>query len=144
MSDWSERYGPENMPDLQQLSVYIDNSFWETFSQWITEMYQCTPVLQYSKCSMEKGWNIKYRKGGKAICTVYPRAGFVTCMVSVGSKQLAETEEYLETCAPDLQQLYQNTSLFNGGKWLMIDLTSAEILENLQGLLQIRMGEKRK
>lgn len=142
MSNWSEQYGPEQMPNKQQLSDYIDNPLWEQFSRWLTATYACEPLLQYSKCSMERGWNIKYRKGSKAICTIYPRAGSVTCMVSVGSKQLAETEEYLESCAPVLQELYRNTALFNGGKWLLIDLTSAEILDNLKGLLQIRMGGK--
>lgn len=64
-------------------------------------------------------------------------------MVSIGSKQLAAMEEYLETCTSAVQQLYRDTPLYNGGKWMVIDLTSAEILEDVQGLLRIRMNRQK-
>ncbi len=28
--------------------------------------------LEYSKCSLKPGWNVKYKKSGKALCALYP------------------------------------------------------------------------
>ncbi len=143
MMPWYELYDETQRPTREQLAEYIANPLWEQLCSWIETTYQSEMLLQYSKCSIERGWNIKYRKGSRAICTMYVREGYVTCMVSIGSKQLAAMEEYLETCTSAVQQLYRDTPLYNGGKWMVIDLTSAEILEDVQGLLRIRMNRQK-
>ncbi len=142
MTTWDMLYTAEQMPDQVQIAAYMDNPLWEQFSRWIETTYQCQPVMQYSKCSLKRGWNIKYRKGSRAICTVYPESGSFTCLVIIGSKQLQAAEAYIETCSAALQQLYRETALFNGGKWLMIVVTDAVMLEQAKGLLQIRMAKK--
>lgn len=75
MTTWDMLYTAEQMPDQVQIAAYMDNPLWEQFSRWIETTYQCQPVMQYSKCSLKRGWNIKYRKGSRAICTVYPESG---------------------------------------------------------------------
>ena len=114
MMPWHELYDEMQMPTREQLAEYIANPLWEQLCSWIEDTFQSAMLLQHSKCSIERGWNIKYRKGSRAICTMYVRAGYVTCMVSIGSKQLVAAEEYLETCTPALQQLYRDTPVLCG------------------------------
>lgn len=54
---------------------------WEPLNRWICEAYSLSPIYSYSSCSMGRGWNVKYRSGGKALCTLYPAAGAFTCLV---------------------------------------------------------------
>ncbi|KAB2952754.1 DUF3788 family protein [Heliorestis acidaminivorans] len=34
------------------------------------EAYQAKPHITYSKCSAQPGWNVKYKKSGKSLCTL--------------------------------------------------------------------------
>lgn len=85
------------------------------------------------------GWNVKYKKGSRALCTLYPRLGYFTCMVSVGRKETVQAELLLPSFDPYLQALYQKADVFNGGRWLMIDVISEPVLENVKELIQLRV-----
>jgi hypothetical protein len=43
------------------------------------------PKLSYSGCSMDggawKGWNVKYKKSGKVLCSLYPKQGYFLALV---------------------------------------------------------------
>ncbi|MCI8648817.1 MAG: DUF3788 domain-containing protein [Anaerotruncus sp.] len=136
---WNESYPQNKQPTLAQIAEYIQSPFWNTFCQFIETGYQVTPSIEYSKCSLEPGWNVKYKKSGKALCTLYIHEGYFTCMLSISGQQAPEAEALLPLCDPYLQTLYQNTKPLNGGRWLMANVTSETILENLKELLQIRV-----
>ena len=95
--------------------------------------------MDYSRCGLEPGWNVKFKKGSKALATVYLRPGYVTAMVSVAPKDEDAAEGVLLTCTEYTRTLYRNTASSKMGRWLMIDLTSPEVLEDLKALLALRV-----
>lgn len=50
--------------------------------------------MDYSTCSFQPGWNVKYKKGGKSLCTLYPMDGYFIALVVVGPKE----EEEVKIC----------------------------------------------
>lgn len=66
---WHELYPQGNPPETAQISAYIANPLWEELISFLEKTYRSQPLAQYSKCSMDPGWNIKYRKGSVAICS---------------------------------------------------------------------------
>ena len=56
------------------------------------------PILSYSNCAMDKGiwkgWNVKYKKSGKALCTLYPKQGYFQALVVIGAKESADLLTY--------------------------------------------------
>lgn len=130
----------DRAPAPEELDAYIASPLWRSFRAFVEQSYGARPLIQYSKCSMEPGWNLKYRKGGKAICTVYPRSGYFTCLVSAGGKKQREAELVLSGCDPYLQALYRSARPFNGSRWLMIDVSTQQILEDTQRLIRVRMA----
>lgn len=128
---------------MKQLGAAVANPLWEKLCAHIETTYALQPQLQYSKCSMASGWNVKYRKAGRALCTLYPEQNKFTCLVSVGAKEAPEAELLLGSFDPYLQALYNGAKPFNGGRWLMIEVTSEEILENELELLRIRISPKK-
>ena len=90
---------------------------------------------------MEKGWNVKFKKSGKALCTVYPRESYFTAMVVVGQKEKGAVEAALPSCAAALQELYARTREGNGQRWLMIDLEDRDgLYRDVFRLMDIRTG----
>lgn len=126
-------------PTLEEIDGYVRNPVFTLFCSEIKDTYKCNEKIEYSSCSLEKGWNIKFKKAGKTLCTIYPRENYFTVMVVVGKKEKASVEEMLPKCTAELQSIYGQTKEGNGQRWLMIDLEDKESLYyDLLRLIQIR------
>ena len=53
------------------------------------------PNLEFSKCSWEPGWNVKFKKSGKTLCTVYPRENYFTVIVVIGKKEKEKKKGFI-------------------------------------------------
>lgn len=143
--DWTKEFSAEIQPDPQQISAFIDNPLWEEMNQFLKTNYSVEPDYSYSGCNAQPGWNVKYKKAGKSLCTLYPMDGYFIALVVVGSKEVNEVEMILPTCTDYVQDLYKNTdSIPRMGMWLMINVTDSDILEDVEKLIQIRRKIKNK
>ena len=126
-------------PAIEEIDGYIRNPLFTQFCTEIRNTFQCRETIEYSSCSWERGWNVKFKKAGKSLCTVYPREGYFTVLVVVGKKEKAAVEEMLPDCTAQLQQIYHQTQEGNGQRWLMIDLEDQDgLYDDLLRLIQIR------
>lgn len=126
-------------PSLEEMGDYIANPVFSEFCHEVERNYRCRGKLEFSSCSWEYGWNIKFRKSGKSLCTVYPREGYFTALVVVGQKETEAVEALLLECTPTIQELYHKTKTGNGQKWLMIDLEDKdEVYRDVFRLMEIR------
>ena len=126
-------------PTLEEIGDYIRNPLFAQFCSEIKSRYQCNEKIEYSACSMEKGWNVKFKKAGKALCTIYPREGYFTAMVVVAARQKAAVEAVLPDCTAELRNIYRQTREGNGQRWLMIDLEDqAGLYDDVLRLIEIR------
>lgn len=128
-------------PTLEDIGEYIKNP---VFTQFCTDMktrYNCNEKIEFSSCSWEFGWNVKFKKSGKNLCTIYPREGYFTVLVVIGQKEMEAVHAVLEECTPELRDIYMQTKTGNGQKWLMIDLEDKEkMYSDIFRLIDIRRG----
>ena len=141
--NWNELYPKGSQPNLTIVSDYISNPLWTQLCNHVESTYGVLPTMDHSICSAAPGWNLKYKKSGRALCTLYPSKGFFTCLISIGSKEAMQAELALSTCTDYLQNLYWSAKPFNGSRWLMIEVTSQEILEDLEMLIALRVKKKK-
>lgn len=126
-------------PTLAEIAAYVRNPLFETFCNTISETYQCKEKIAYSSCSMKPGWNIKYKKAGKSLCTIYPGESCFTVLVVVGRKEKEAVEAVLPECTDELQAVYRQTPEGNGQRWLMTDLEDPDgLYEDVLRLIAIR------
>lgn len=135
---WDVAWPQQMKPTLSDIGEWIKNPLFEELADWMKETYQLEPSIEFSRCSMDKGWNIKYKKGSKALCALYVRSGWFTAMVTLGAKQVAELEVLLPTFSAPFRKLYEKTPLFNGGKWLVVDVKKEKQLEEVQRLILMK------
>ena len=136
--DWNALYSKEKSPSMEQVTEYINNSLWTDFNNHIQSIYQIDPCMEHSRCSMQAGWNIKYKKGGKSLCTLYPMQGYFIALVVVGSRELTEAEFLMPQCSDYVQTVFKNTKTGNGQKWLMLDVRDREIMDDVFRLINLR------
>lgn len=126
-------------PTLEDMAAYVRNPVFRDFCAALMERYGCREAIEYSACSMEPGWNVKFKKSGRALCTVYPRETYFTAMVVVGRRERETVEAVLPDCSPQLRELYAQTREGNGQRWLMIDLEDRDQLyQDVFRLMDIR------
>ena len=140
--NWFERYPKSQQPTLEEIANFIASPLWGELCAWAEKTYQIEPKVEHSTCSGAPGWNVKYRKGGRALCTLYPDDGQFIAMVSVGVKEAPEAELLLPTCSDYMRELFARTQTFNGGRWLMIRGTDAAVLEDVKKLIRLRVAPK--
>ena len=74
-------------PLLNEIEAYVKNPLFSQFCSEIKEKYKINEKIEYSSCSWEKGWNVKFKKSGKTLCTIYPREAYFTVMAVIGRKE---------------------------------------------------------
>lgn len=134
---WSEIYTKDNMPTIEQVGEYINSPLWDKLNCVLLEDFKARPKLEYSGCSIP-GWNIKYKKGGRNLCTVYPDTNIFRVLVISNECNQMEVDFFIETCCEQIKKSYKNTNYFNGGKWLFIDVENTSTLEDIIELINFR------
>ena len=136
--DWNLLYSNVTPPTWEQITEYIGSPLWADFNERIQSAYQIKPCMEHSRCSMQAGWNIKYKKGGKSLCTLYPMQGYFIALVVVGSRELTEAEFLMQRCSDYVQTVFKNTKIGNGQKWLMLDVRDRGIMDDVFSLINLR------
>ena len=139
MREWALRYPMDREPSMEEIDRYVDGPLWPELRRYFKDAYGAEPQMGYSRCGLEPGWNVKFKKAGRALCTIYPRENYFTVMVVVGTKEKASVEEILPECTIALQSIYHQTREWNGQRWLMIDLEDEdELYHDTLRLIRIR------
>lgn len=131
-------------PTSEDIASFFDKptrSLWQDLNTFIQTRYQTIPKIEYSKCSLQRGWNVKYKKSGKSLCTLYPTSDHFITLVVIKSEMipLIELSTQFE---PYILDLVKATTPFNGTLWLMIKVDNKAILENVKQLLLLKHAPK--
>lgn len=138
---WDKNNGSVK-PSLEEIDDFVESNLWIELRQHIESDYQSLPTLEYSKCSAQPGWNVKYKKAGRSLCTLYPMRGFFIALIVIGQREQAEFEKNLPLFSSYLQLLYKTTESGMGQKWLMINVNDSAVLEDVKRCISIRREKK--
>ena len=140
---WSDAFGKELQPTLQQVAGYIKNPCFDALCANLTALYGVEPQFSYNGFDVP-GWTLKYRCSGKALCTLYPREGYCTALIVIGNKEQQDAELLMPGLSSATQELYQRTRFSAGGRWLMMDVLDENVLTDATKLISLRVKPKRK
>lgn len=129
-------------PDIEEIKGYIGTRVFNEFCFEITEKYKTKTLIEHSCCTFAPGWNVKFKKSGKNLCTVYPKENYFTVLVVIGQREKERAESLLSECSPEIQRIYAETKEGNGQRWLMIDVEDKdEIYNGVMKLIDLRSGK---
>jgi len=141
---WSELFNDGHEPSDNQIKEFVDTPLWDDLTNHLQQTYNVQPKLFYSGCSMQeglwKGWNIKYKKSGKSLCTLYPKQGYFIALVAVGAKESAEADLLIPLCDEYTQEVYNQAKFGAAYKSLAIDVKNGNILYDVKELIALRVN----
>lgn len=145
MSDesWAEAYpSAARQPTLAEMGAFIGAPQWDALRAHLESAYGVSPLAEHSVCSGQPGWNLKYKKSGRSLCTLYPMRGFFIAMVSIGPRDEAEAALLLPSLTAYTQKLYAASRASAMGRWLMLEVRGDDVLEDVYRLIALRTRKK--
>jgi hypothetical protein len=131
-------HNPDSIPSFDEITDYLNppaRSLWVDLNAFIQETYHAKPKIAYSICAGKPGWNVKYQKSGKSICTLYPDPDCLIALVVIK----VELGELLKSCQPALHptilHLIETGKPYNHTFWLMIALENQSVVESVKDLI---------
>ena len=143
---WNELYNDGNQPSETEIEDFVKSPLWSDLADHIQQTYNVKPKLSYSNCSMDrghwKGWNVKYQKSGKSLCTLYPKEGYFLALVTIGAKEIPEADLLMPCCGEYMQGLYNQSKSSTGGKSLAVEVTNDDVLSDMKSLIAVRAAKR--
>lgn len=87
---------------------------------------------------------LKFKQGQKTVLTIYIHEDKYTFLIIFGKKEREIFELQRENFSKYICDYYDNAKTFHDGKWMFIDVTSMEHLEEVKKLIQIKKKPNRK
>lgn len=135
MLDGSHMLGYDEIVEYINLPA---RDLWENINNFIQQRYKSSPKIMYSSCSGKPGWNMKYQKSGKSICTLYPeKDGFVVLIV-VTLDLMPVIEALYEEFTEETLQTIRTAKPYNGTKWLMLQVKNDLQLEDVKQIISLK------
>ena len=142
---WNETFDREHEPSENQIKEFINTQLHEDLDGYLRQTYKVKPKPAYSNCNMDgglwKGWNVKYKKNGKSLCTLYPKQGYLHLLLQVGAREMTEAELLMPTCTEYTQELFKRSGT-NETKSLGFEIRDKAVLHDVMGLIVIRAKTK--
>ena len=142
---WHEIFDRGHEPSDAQIREFVDTPLFDELDGHLRETYKVKPKLAYSGCAMDggmwKGWNIKYQKSGKSLCTLYPKQGYLQLLVTISERGVNEAELLMPMCTAYIQSLFAQSD-FHSSRYLGIDLRDESVLHDVKSLIDIRAKTK--
>lgn len=128
-------------PTFEEISNSIAGpgaELWRELNTFIQQEWKASPKIAFSRCSGKPGWNVKYQKSGKSLCTLYPEdRGFIALVVitlALVPGVMAQEAEF----TPYVIDLVASGKPYNGTLWLMIQVTDGQVLEDVKRLFMMK------
>ncbi len=124
------------VPSAEEICEALGPAFplWEALLQFIETNYQIPGALTYG--GKNYGWNLWYRKSGKALASLYPQRGCFVAQVVLGKDQVAKALDL--PLGEPVARLLRETPQLHDGKWLFISVTSPQDERDVEQLLLVK------
>lgn len=129
---------PETLEALTGKELY---DLWTSLHQLIEQKYNMEQMWNHGG----KKWTYeyKYRRGGKTLCALYAKEQTIGFMVILGKDERTKFESMREMFSNAAQKIYDETTTFHDGKWLMFELKDTSLFNDIERLLSIKQKPNR-
>lgn len=119
-------------------------SAWDELVGFVNENYEMDELWTAGKPGGNFYKELKFRRGGKTLITLYLREGFFLAMIILGKAERGKFEERMAEFSPKLCEIYENTKTYHDGKWLILEMQDNSLVADAAKLLLIKRKPNRK
>jgi hypothetical protein len=110
---------------------------WNNLEGYLSSHYSLhAKELQFG--GQKYGWSLRYRRGGKTLCTLHPEEGGFTVLIVFGKKEVEQFNIHQNEFSRELVTLFQETKQLHDGKWLWIRIRNSDLLDDIKQMLSFK------
>ena len=109
---------------------------WSEIRNFVESQYGIEPETSYR--GAKYGWEMRYRKSGKTLCTLTPWKGGFALLLVLGKEDSKIALEMRHDLSDRTLNLIKNTKQLHDGRWLWIKPSDASDVEDVKKLLQVK------
>ena len=134
-----DKMNPKTRPSKEELiNIAKNNAVLKKLCAFIEAEMNAAHRIDHSTCPMAPGWNLKYKKGGRAVCTIYPGKDECGVMITLNRERLEAFRAMGKAFGKTLRNLEARTTPLNGAKWLSVNVVDEEGLAEAKKLLKLK------
>jgi len=126
----------EHRPTEEEVLAAVGTSrpWWENLNRFVADNYRIKEDFAFY--GKNYGWAVRFRKGGKALLSLYPGKGSFTVQIILSQ---AQSEEALGIDIGDkVRKTIEEAPPFPEGRWLFIKVESEQDLTDVKQLLMVK------
>ena len=109
---------------------------WRALRAYLEEAYG---IASETACGGPRyGWSVRYRKGGRPLCELYPEREAFTTLVVLGAKECAAAGPLVDGLSPAVRDAYRAAHQFHDGRWSWPRVTTDEDVESVCRLVAVK------
>lgn len=109
---------------------------WRELQAYLAASYAIAPeTVFYGK---KYGWAIRYRKSGRALCTLGPETGAFTVQIVLGQTEATVALAQQRELSANVRRVLFEAKPLHDGRWLWIQPRSAADMKSIKRLLSIK------
>ncbi len=114
---------------------------WLEIRRFIEDHYDMVPETVFY--GAKYGWTIRYRKGSKTLCSLFPEKRGFTVLIVLSKKESEKALSIREELSSKIHELLGDTEQLQHGRWLWIRLFTTRDTDDIKKLLQIKRKPKK-
>lgn len=135
----------EVFPTNQELNEMLGT---EKYNVWVGVCSLVENLYEMDILQKNTNWNnwkyeLKYRRGGKTLCTLYAKENCFCIQIVFGKVERAKFEDMQNTFSDEIQSIYKNSTTYHDGKWMSFEPVIS-LLDDVQKLLFIKRKPNKK
>lgn len=136
--DFERMLDRNHKPTQEEILAHIEKkakTAWLELKHLLEHDYGIDPETVF--WGKKHGWLVRYRKGGRTLCSLFPEKSGFSVLVVLGKK---ESEKALLSDEPssDMKEKIRNTAQLHDGRWLWIRVATFEDVKDVKNLLLIK------
>ncbi|WXG42029.1 MAG: DUF3788 domain-containing protein [Candidatus Freyarchaeum deiterrae] len=132
----------EQQPTMEEILTALGSkrALWEKLTQFITNNYRTREDFAFY--GKNYGWAKRFRKGGKALLSLYPGKGSFTAQIILGQ---TETEKVSSlNLSNKVKKILEDAHQYTEGRWVFVKIESEQDINDVQQLLMVKFSPTKK
>ena len=115
-------------------------SLWAEAHAYMQAHYTYAPQACYF--TKQYGWSLRYRKGKKTLCYLFPDTGAFTVLIVLGGADAERAERMKERLNGAVRHVLETTQQLHDGRWMWLRVADTSDLQSFQVLLAAKVKPK--
>ena len=126
----------EHQPTMREISISVGSKkdLWDSLERFVAENYRTK--RDFAFYGKNYGWAVRFRKGGKALLSMYPGEGSFTVQIVLGETPAKKASSL--RLGKNARNVLERAHQFPEGCWLFMRVSVKQDLRGIQQLLLLK------